>query len=142
MAGYTWKDAILVPTSFHRTLNMASAIMAAAIVLGGGGLNRLSFPMGLALALFILALVAGVLLLLLLHWPARLRRPGIWTLLLTVALRPPDRAEATEPRVLVPMVPVPLALLTIATRLTQMIFVAGGFALVFWSFGREVFPAS
>lgn len=111
--------------------------MAAAIVLSGGDPRELSFPMGLALVLFVLALVAGVLLLLLLNWSTRLRRPGIFTLLLMVALRDLRRDEAAEPGVLVPMeTPVPLLILTIVARLAHTILVAGGFALVIWGLAR------
>lgn len=114
--------------------------MAAAIVLSGGDPRELSFPMGLALVLFVLALVAGVLLLLLLNWSTRLRRPGIFTLLLMVALRDLRRDEAAEPGVLVPMeTPVPLMILTIVARLAHTILVAGGFALVVWSLGQGAF---
>lgn len=110
--------------------------MAGAIVLSGGGLSELSFPMGLALALFVLALVAGVLLLHLLDWSTSLHRPGIWTLFLMVALRDIHRDEEGEPGVLVPMTSMPLVLLALAARLTHMVFVVGGFALVIWGLGQ------
>ncbi len=112
--------------------------MAASIVLSGGDLSELSFPMGLALVAFVLAFVGGVLLLHFLDWSTRLRRPGIWTLFLMVALRGTHRDEAEEPGVLVPMTSVPLTVLAIAARLAHMTFVVGGFALVIWGFALAV----
>lgn len=127
-----------VVRGFHRTLNTASGVVAAGIVLGGGYPREFSSPMGLALALFIVGFVGGVLLLRLLDWSSELQRHGLGTLLLIAALRDTGRHDAGTVVEAAPRTPVPLTVLTVAAGLLHMAFVAGGFALVAWSLVQDV----
>lgn len=124
---------------FHRTLSTTCGAMAACILLSGGYLRELSSPMGLALVLFVVGLVGGVLLLRLLDWSTELQRHGLGTLLLIAALRDTGRDEAAKAVEAAPKTPVRLTVLTVAAGVVHMVFAAGGFALVVWSLAQEVF---